>query len=119
MYIELQRQDVKWYQGTSYNDSIVLQNENKEPVSLSSGDKIIYGIKPHYSEECILEKVLTLQDEINGEYPIHFTPEEMDIEPDEYEYDAGVQTSDGEFIKIIPPSTFEILKSITKKKAVK
>lgn len=118
MYIELKQQDVKWYRGTSYDDSIVLQNENKEPISLSSGDKIIYGIKPHYSDECILERVLTSDDEIGGEYPIHFTPEEMDLEPDEYEYDASVQTADGEFIKIIPPSKFEILKSVTMKKAV-
>ena len=116
MYIKLRRQDVQCYRGTTYDDSRALQNENEEPASLSSGDKIIYGIKPHYSDECILERVLTSRDEINGEYPIHFTPEEMDIEPDEYEYDVSVQTADGDFIKIIPPSTFEILKSVTKKK---
>ena len=61
MYIELKRQDVQCYRGTTYDDSITLQNENKEPVSLSSGDKIIYGIKPRYSDTCILEKVLTLR----------------------------------------------------------
>ena len=116
MYIELKRQDVQCYRGTTYDDSITLQHENKEPVSLSSGDKIIYGIKPRYSDTCILEKVLTLRDEINGVYPIHFTPEEMNIEPDEYEYDASIQTTDGNFVKIIPPSTFEILKSVTMKK---
>ena len=42
----------------------------------------------------------------------------MDIEPDEYEYDASVQTADGAFIKIIPPSKFEVLKVVTMKKEV-
>ena len=118
MLKELKRQDVKWYRGTDYYDSIVLKNENDEHTTLSSGDMIIYGIKSRYSDKCILERVLTSRDEINGEYPIHFTAEEMDIEPDEYEYDASVQTADGAFIKIIPPSKFEVLKVVTMKKEV-
>ena len=44
------------------------------------------------------------------------TPEEMDIEPDEYKYDVGLQTADGDFYKVISESSFTVLSSTTKKR---
>lgn len=112
----LERQDITAYQGASYIDSIILKDKNTGNIlHLSEGDKLVFGIRPHYSDECIIERILTLNDERDNTYPINITPEEMEIEPDEYKYDVGLQTADGDFIKIIPESSFNVIKSTTHK----
>ena len=109
------RQDKQAYQGTSYFDSIALQNDNGQQLVLSEGEKIIFGVKSHYTGDYILKKVFTSADEVNGKYPLNLTPEEMDILPERYYYDVSVHTADGQFIKIVPESLFEVLESVTRK----
>lgn len=111
------RQDLFAFQGASFKCRIVLKNERDATLYLSEGDKIIFGIRPHYSDNCIIQRVITFEDEVNGTYPIDVTPEEMEIEPDEYKYDISLQTSDGELYKIVPESSFNVLNSSTHKQS--
>lgn len=110
------RQDIYADRGATFDDYITLTNLQKDVIHLAEGDTLIMGIRPHYSETCIIERTWTIADEVNNVYPIHITPEEMDIEPDEYKYDVGLQTADGDFYKVISESSFTVLSSTTKKR---
>lgn len=110
------RQDIYADRGATYENYITLRNKAGEIVHLASGDMLIMGIRPHYSGTCIIERTWTIDDEVDNVYPIHITPEEMDIEPDEYKYDVSLQTADGDFYKIIRESSFTVLDSTTKKR---
>lgn len=104
------------YQKASWFCDLVLKNENGEPLRLSAGEKIIFGIKRTQADSAyVVKKVLTSSDEINGVYPISLTPEQLSVVPVWYYYDVGVQFTDGSFIKVIPKSLFDIRASITEK----
>ena len=107
------RQDTFAYQKASYTNDIILKNEDGEPLTLSDGEKIIFGVKSHYSGDYIIKKVLTTDD--NGVYHISISPEELNITPQRYYYDVGIQTASGAFEKIIPKSNFDVLESETEK----
>ena len=104
------------YQKASWFCDLVLKNENGEPLRLSAGEKIIFGIKRTPADSAyVVKNVLTSSDEVNGVYPISFTPEQLSVDPVWYYYDVGVQFTDGSFIKVIPKSLFDIRASITEK----
>ena len=103
------------YKGKTFEDSIVLRNALKEIQHLESGERMVLGIRPHYSDTCIIEKIWTAEDETDNGYLIKITPEEMDIDVDEYRYDVSVQTADGDFYPVIPESSFYVLSSCTHK----
>ena len=109
------RQDLKAYQKTTFTQSLVLRNEDNEDITLSEGEKIIFGVKAHYSGDYIIKKVLTSDDDDNGVYHISISPEELNITPQRYYYDVGIQTASGAFEKIIPKSNFDVLESETEK----
>ena len=109
------KQDKQAYQAASYFDCITLKNDLEQPMTLSQGEKIIFGVKAHYAGDYIIKKVLTSADEMNGKYQIYLTPEEMDIMPGRYYYNIGVQTSGGDFIPIVPKSVFDVLETETRK----
>ena len=117
------RQDQTAYHKASWFCSIRLKNENGEPLRLSEGEKLVFGVKADHTDTgYIVKKVLTADDEIDGGYPIVLTPYEMTltpghnpISPDRYWYDVSVQSPDGSFIKIVPQSAFIIKPSFTEK----
>ena len=114
--MEIYEQPQKAYQKASWFCDLKLKNENGEPLRLSDGEKIVFGIKrTHADENYIVKKVLTSSDEINGVYPISLTPEQLSVVPMWYYYDVGVQFADGSFVKVIPKSLFDIQASITQK----
>lgn len=114
--MEIYEQPQKAYQKASWFCDLKLKNENGEPLRLSAGEKIVFGIKrTHADENYIVKKVLTSSDEINGVYPISLTPEQLSVVPMWYYYDVGVQFTDGSFVKVIPKSLFDIQASITQK----
>lgn len=113
--IGIYRQDRQAYQSASYFDTVELKNNLKQPILLSDGEKIIFGVKAHYTGDYIIKKVLTSADEIGGKYPIYLTPEEMDIMPGRYYYNIGVQTTGGDFIPIVPKSIFDVFETETRK----
>ena len=107
------RQDLKAYQKSTFTQSLILKNEDEENITLSEGEKIIFGVKSHYSGDYIIKKVLTEDD--NGVYHISISPEELNITPQRYYYDVSIQTLSGSFEKIIPKSVFDVLESETEK----
>ncbi len=113
--MKIYQQHKQAYQAASFFDSIVLQNDSGQQLVLSEGEKIIFGVKSHYTGDYVIKKVFTSADEVNGKYPLNLTPEEMDILPERYYYDVSVQTADGQFIKIVPESFFDVYESITRK----
>ena len=111
----LKKQPLYAYKGATFEDCIVLRNERDEIQFLEDGNVLVFGIRPHYSGECIIQRTWTVGDEADNAYFINLTPEETDIEPDEYKYDVSIQTADGDFYKVIPESPFVVLESTTKK----
>ena len=107
------RQDLKACQKATFTQSLILKNEDEENITLSEGEKIIFGVKSHYSGDYIIKKVLTESD--NGVYHISISPEELNITPQRYYYDVSIQTLSGSFEKIIPKSNFDVLESETEK----
>lgn len=112
------RHDLYGDQGATFRDFIALYDDIDGMIHLAEGDTLIMGIRPHYSDTCIIERTWTIEDEVDNVYPIHITPEEMDIEPDEYKYDVSLQTADGDFYKIIRESSFTVFGSTTKKRVI-
>lgn len=111
----LKQQNQTAYQKSSFFTSIALKTPAGEPLRLSAGEKIIFGIKKSIASSYIVKKVLTPEHELNGVYPVVLTPEELNKIPERYYYDASVQFPDGSFIKIVPKSNFDLLDSITEK----
>lgn len=113
--MNLRRQDQKAYQKSSFFTSIALKDNAGNPLRLSEGEMIIFGIREFCGGDLIVKKVLTSDDEIGGVYPIVLSPEEMNVIPTRYYYDVSVQFTDGSFIKIVPKSNFDLCESFTEK----
>lgn len=113
--MEIFRQDKQAYQATTFTDSISLVDENENPVELSDGDKLIFGVKAHYSADYIVKRVFTSNDIFKGAYSINITPEELDIPPGRYFYDVRLQKTNGDFIPIVPKSNFDVLETESRK----
>lgn len=109
------RQDKQAFQATTFTDSISLVDENKNPVSLASSEKLIFTVKSHYSADYIIKRVFTSSDTFNGEFPINITPEELDIPPGRYFYDVRLQKTNGDFVPIVPKSLFDVLETESRK----
>lgn len=114
--MKIYEQPQKAFQKSSWFCELALKNENGEPLRLSAGEKIVFGIKySHTDNSYAVKKVLTSSNEVNGVYPVMLTPEELSVVPTRYFYDVGIQFSDGTFIKVVPKSNFDIEASITQK----
>lgn len=112
----LRKQNLTAYRKSSWFCTLNLKNENGEPLRLSAGEKIIFGIKSSYNDPVyVLKKVITSDGEIDGTYPIYLAPEELSIIPKRYSYDIGIEYQDGTFIKIVPESDFYVKTNITEK----
>lgn len=109
------RQDKQAFQATTFTDSISLVDEDENPVSLSSGEKLIFTVKSHYSADSIVKRVFTSNDILDGAYSINITPEELDIPPGRYFYDVRLQKTNGDFVPIVPKSLFDVLETESRK----
>ena len=109
------RQDQKAFYKSSWFCTIALKDKNGQSITLSHGDKLIFGVRSDFDDGYLIKKVLTNDTELNGGYPIAVSPEEMSMQPGRYYYDISVQTENGDFIKIVPASRFTVYKSYTEK----
>lgn len=114
---EIYAQDQKAYYKASFYTTIKLVNKNGNPLRLSTGEKLIFGVKRAYTDTTyLLKKVLTSADELDGEYTVSFSPTDMNnanVVPGLYYYDVSVQYPDGSLIKVIPRSRFLVIESET------
>lgn len=113
---KIYKQNVQAYYKASFFTNIKLLDADGRQLRLSTGERLIFGVKKSYDDvSYLLKKVLNKDNEINGEYTVSFTPEQMSIIPGRYFYDVSVQYPSGVFIKIIPKSGFIINDTYTVK----
>lgn len=108
-------QEQRAFYKASFFCTIVLRDRDGQAVLLSDGDRLIFGVRSDFDSNYLIKKVLTNDTELNGGYPIAVSPEEMTMQPGRYYYDISVQTENGDFIKVVPPSRFTVYKSYTEK----
>ena len=84
---------------TTLYRTLFLYDGQDNPYLLKAGEKIIFGVKkdPVKDTQYLIEKELTINDEIEGGYPLILTADDTNITEGEYVYDIGVQFSDGSF----------------------
>lgn len=105
--------------GTTKNVVLTIFNADGSIYELQSGDKIIFGVKEKcdkLNNEYLIKKTADSSKKSGDGYLISFYPEDTkDIPFGNYEYDAGIQTSDGDYYMVIEASIFRIKKAITAK----
>ena len=89
--------------------------EKQIPYILQEGERIIFTIKSRYSDEKIIEKILTSEDYENSELIIRLTRQETSVlDVGTYVYDVAFQPStDDKFQTFIPLSYFNVVKRVS------
>ena len=85
------------------------------PYILQEGERIIFTIKSRYSDEKLIEKILTSEDYENSELIIRLTRQETSVlNVQTYIYDVAFQPStDDKFQTFIPLSYFNVVKRVS------
>lgn len=103
-------------QGTTLTTLLVLYDADDNIYKLNSGDKIIFGIKRHFSDsDYIIRKIFTSENADGDGYDIVLLPEDTQIASGKYMYDIGVQTSDGGYYIAVKPNVFNVEAAVTSK----
>ena len=89
--------------------------EKQIPYILQEGERIIFTIKSRYSDEKIIEKILTSDDYEDTELIIRLTRQETSVlDVGTYVYDVAFQPStDDKFQTFIPLSYFNVVKRVS------
>lgn len=108
-------QGIDMVRGTTVPISLEITDENGTPYALKSGEKILFGVKRHATDDAALfVKAAVAGDEI-GTYVVTIYPEDtLELEAAKHYYDVGLE-SGGNYYNIVEPSPFMILPNITKK----
>ena len=85
------------------------------PYILQEGERIIFTIKSRYSDEKLIEKILTSEDYEDTELIIRLTRQETSVlNIQTYIYDVAFQPStDDKFQTFIPLSYFNVVKRVS------
>ena len=85
------------------------------PYILQEGERIIFTIKSRYSDEKLIEKILTSDDYEDTELIIRLTRQETSVlDVGTYVYDVAFQPStDDKFQTFIPLSYFNVVKRVS------
>ena len=85
------------------------------PYILQEGERIIFTIKSRYSDEKLIEKILTSEDYEDTELIIRLTRQETSVlDVGTYVYDVAFQPStDDKFQTFIPLSYFNVVKRVS------
>lgn len=89
--------------------------EKQIPYILQEGERIIFTIKSRYSDEKLIEKILTSEDYENSELIIRLTRQETSIlNIGTYVYDVAFQpVGTDKFETFIPLSYFNVVKRVS------
>ena len=89
--------------------------EKQIPYILQEGERIIFTIKSRYSDEKLIEKILTSDDYEDTELIIRLTRQETSVlDVETYVYDVAFQPStDDKFQTFIPLSYFNVVKRVS------
>ena len=91
---------------------ITLTDHDGNLRALSSGEKIIFGLKRKCTDTDLLFVKAALPVDL-GLYNVELCPEDTDLEPGKYFYDVGLQ-SGGDYFNIVEPSPFVVQANVTK-----
>lgn len=85
------------------------------PYILQEGERIIFTVKSRYSDEKLIEKILTSEDYEDTELIIRLTRQETSVlDVGTYVYDVAFQPStDDKFQTFIPLSYFNVVKRVS------
>ena len=85
------------------------------PYILQEGERIIFTVKSRYSDEKLIEKILTSDDYEDTELIIRLTRQETSVlNVETYVYDVAFQPStDDKFQTFIPLSYFNVVKRVS------
>lgn len=85
------------------------------PYILQEGERIIFTVKSRYSDEKLIEKILTSDDYEDTELIIRLTRQETSVlDVGTYVYDVAFQPStDDKFQTFIPLSYFNVVKRVS------
>lgn len=104
--------------GTTKNLFITITDNSGEYYTLQNGDKIIFGIKSHYTNSNYdIYKIADISNK-QGEnnYLISLSPADtINLEAGRYYYDVGLQTADGDYYMIIECDICCIKPAVTQK----
>ncbi len=89
--------------------------EKQIPYILQEGERIIFTVKSRYSDEKLIEKILTSEDYENSELIIRLTRQETSIlNIGTYVYDVAFQpVGTDKFQTFIPLSYFNVVKRVS------
>ena len=106
------KQDIEIIRGTSNTLNIAVTDANGEPLTLSDGEVIIFGVKKRTEhEKCLIKKIITKV--TDGVCSVEISPadtESMDF--GKYSYDVGLK-SGNDYFNIIPCSEFRVCDNVT------
>ena len=99
----------------SVNPTVTNETGEQIPYILQEGERIIFTIKSRYSDEKIIEKILTSDDYEDTELIIRLTRQETSVlNVQTYIYDVAFQPStDDKFQTFIPLSYFNVVKRVS------
>lgn len=85
------------------------------PYILQEGERIIFTVKSRYSDDKLIEKILTSEDYEDTELIIRLTRQETSVlDVETYVYDVAFQPStDDKFQTFIPLSYFNVVKRVS------
>lgn len=100
--------------GTSLSIAVSLTDANGDPYILADGESLVFGVKSLCeSDEYAIMKTVTSP--TDGAYIFELKPDDTaDMVSCEYEYDVSL-ISGIDFYKVIPASTFAVLRTVTKR----
>ncbi len=113
--------DLNIIRGTTNILRIIIEDTDRNPYTLSSTDKIIFGVKSNTeNDDYVIYKTLTSGDIADGNCDVCILPEDTaDLPFAKYFFDVGLQTADGGYYMLIPCSCFNVCKAVTQKEASK
>jgi len=106
-------QKIEIIRGTTNVLQITLTDGDGKLRALSSGEKIIFGLKYKVTDhETIFNRAATTVD--LGLYNVELAKEDTaELDPGKYYYDVGLQSGD-DYFNIVEPSPFIIQSEVTK-----
>ena len=108
---------LKIIRGTTQSLLITIIDEAGDVYKLQDGDVIRFGIKRNWQDtDYDVCKEITSDDTQNDEYIIALAPEDtLDLPAENYYFDVGLQTANGDYYMIIPCGQCLILPAVTQK----
>lgn len=101
------------YRNRAYAAKIVIE-KGSSSYKLSSGEKLIFGVKKNTNQDYVIKKELSADDILEDEqgYMLLLTSDETNISVGTYIYDIALRDTNGQLVKVIAATQLHILESV-------